>query len=247
MAGVVGYVGVGVAAYVVFLVAGLPAAVVLQHAELPPEAGWDQARGTVWAGGLEGPWWRGTRLDSLEWRFRPWRLALGEAAVQARLAAPGLELTGDVAFGLWSRRLSLSDWHGEGTGTGVARVLALPVGLEGGFRLDLAGLTVPVEEAPSGEGRLDWRDAAVTAGPSVGLGQVTAVLDDGRLGLEARGGEVEVDGHVELVAGPGYSLELLLVPTATAGQATIGLLESMAPSARRDGRHRLRHQGRFLP
>ncbi len=246
MAGGLGYVGVGVVAYLFFLVAGVPAALVLQHTQWPDEVGWDQARGTVWVGGVQGPWWRGVRLESLEWRFRPWRLALGEAAVQARLAAPGLELTGDVAFGLWSRRLSLSDMYGEGTGASVTRVFGLPVGLEGGFRLDVEGLTVPVEDTPSGTGRLDWRDAALTAGPSVGLGRVTAVLDGGRLGLEARGGEVEVDGHVELVAGPGYSLDLLLVPTATAEQATIRLLESMTPAGR-GGRHRLRHDGRLFP
>src|SRR6056297_3529423 len=99
MAGGLGYVGVGVVAYLFFLVAGVPAALVLQHTQWPDEVGWDQARGTVWVGGVQGPWWRGVRLESLEWRFRPWRLALGEAAVQARLAAPGLELTGDVEIG----------------------------------------------------------------------------------------------------------------------------------------------------
>lgn len=246
MAGGLGYAGVGVAAYLVFLAAGLPAALVLQHIELPPEVGWEQAQGTVWGGGLQAPWWRGMRVESLEWRFRPWRLVIGEAAVQARVVAPGVELAGDVAFALWSRRVSLSDMRGEGTAAGIARALGLPVGLEGGFRLDIDALTVPVMDAPAGTGRLDWRDAALIAGSSMGLGRVTAVLDGGRLGVEARGGEVNVDGHVELTAGPGYRLDLLLAPTAAAKESTRQLLESMTPAGR-GGRHRLRHAGQLLP
>lgn len=242
MAGRLGYLLAGVVAYLVFLAAGLPADFVLQRLDPPAGLSWSRAGGTVWAGTLHRVSFRGGGVEEVAWRLRPWRLVLGQVGASVRLEAPGLAVTGSGRVNLFSRDVELSDVHGEAEGGGLARALALPVSLAGTFTLDLERLALPADGAPAGSGGLDWRAAGVVLGAGLSLGNVRAALDGSRVQLTASGGEIDGDGRVELTAGPGYDLDLVLRPSATARPETVSLLKSLAPP-QPDGSQRLRRRG----
>ena len=101
----------GVAAYVVFLVAGVPASFVAARlsAALPGRVTLSDTRGTLWAGSAHaqvvahgGP----VFLDRLEWRLQPSRLAAGRLAFDVRAMARGLDARLQVARGFsgWELR-----------------------------------------------------------------------------------------------------------------------------------------------
>jgi general secretion pathway protein N len=101
----------GIAAYVVFLVAAAPASFVAacMSAALPGRVTLTDTRGTLWAGSAHarviahgGP----VFLDRLEWRLRPSRLAAGRLAFDIRGVARGLDAQLQVARGFsgWELR-----------------------------------------------------------------------------------------------------------------------------------------------
>src|SRR5207253_3198560 len=87
---------IGIAAYLVFLVAMLPASVVLASAQKAEPGKFDvtQASGTIWRGAARlavntpgGP----VPIDRFEWRWLPARLFTGRLALDITASTTGLE------------------------------------------------------------------------------------------------------------------------------------------------------------
>lgn len=222
----------GIAAYALFLVAGIPAAFVAPKVaeSTKGQVALANAEGTVWSG-------RGSlrivhggavvALDRVEWSFAPSRLFLGEVAVDVKAAAKDLSATAQAAR-------SVGEWR--------VRELAAtaPASIAGTFA-PLAAAWQPAGaiaiESPSfafdgrdfkGEARATWRDAGLSLSPVRPLGTFTATVkgegpkaavllttEKGPLRLAGKGtlepnGRLAFDGEARAEPGRDKDLEALL-------------------------------------
>lgn len=170
----------GLAAYSVFLVAGMPARWVAERV-LPPgprSYALQEIEGTIWQGSARAAFGShaGTlAIDQVQWRFLPARLLQGRAAYEVQVTDPGMKASGELGrtFGGWDIR-----------GTAgidaalVTRILpwTAPWRPEGRIRLDLPGMQVAGQDA-RGKAQLEWRDASTALSEVRPLGSYRAELD----------------------------------------------------------------------
>jgi general secretion pathway protein N len=155
----------GVIAYAIFLVAGVPASFIAARVT---ELSGDRvnvfdAEGTVWHGSARarviaagGPLF----IDSVEWRFLPARMAAGRLAFGLRASAPGFEAQAEVGR-------SLSEWEARDAsvrtqGAFVAALSAMAANLRPGGVMTAAVAALRwTDSTVNGSGTFEWRDAAV--------------------------------------------------------------------------------------
>ena len=89
------FIAAGVAAFLLFLVAMVPASQLA--ARLPAGVVLDGASGTIWSGRARALAIQGRALGALRWSCRPWRLVLLEWSCSAGLQPAGGEVTGDFS------------------------------------------------------------------------------------------------------------------------------------------------------
>ena len=176
----------GIAAYLVFLVAMLPASFVAARID-PSMAEASDIRGTAWNGSArvtlrtpQGP----VALDRVAWRWRPLRLAAARLAYDVDASAKGLDARARVERGLASTELRDVEARGD-----AAALAALAPGLgpwqpQGALTVSAPTLSWDGDEL-RGEGRAEWRSAALA------LSQVRP-LGSYRAELKAAGGPARV-------------------------------------------------------
>lgn len=190
------YAALGAVAYLAWLLALLPAALVAHPlARALPELTLHAVSGTVWSGHAASLELAGYGLQSLRWSWRPdalWRgrlelqLSLADARVQARARA-GLRLPGGGYY-VQDLRASLP----AALVGGAARIE--PVQLGGTVVADVAELELQGERVRAAVGQLQWRDARLRAPEAQPLGGYAVRLQAGPKG--------ELEGSVRDLGGP---------------------------------------------
>ena len=147
------YVAAGVAAFLVFLVAMVPAGQIARW--LPPGVVLSGASGTIWSGQARSIAVQGRPLGALNWSCRPWRLMLFEWSCGVGLQPLGGDLAGDFS----------GDFDGDLVGRSIRGTvpislfegIATPSGWTGGLELDLEELVIESRRPQSVAGRLYLR------------------------------------------------------------------------------------------
>jgi general secretion pathway protein N len=202
----------GLVAYLVFLVFTMPAA---------PVVSWlSPAENNVRISGVSGTLWSGQALavetgklglQDLQWHFRPMALFTGalEFALSARLGAErvharaGVSLLGNKRLTQVQGRVSLDDV--------LKRLAVRQVATAGLLQLDLDKVLLNDGSLPLMEGSVSWKPARIVAPVELDLGGAELNMHmegDGTVGdLEASGGQLLVQGKVELNADGQYKLD----------------------------------------
>lgn len=234
-----GYVALGLLAYLVFLAANLPASLVLDQVKPPKGVSWGQVEGTVWRGRLNDlslPDLQGLRLD---WDLNTANLSWGELAADLKLEGEGLKAHGLAGHSLLSGANRLTDLQANARAQLLRDVLALPADLEGVLEMNLTALNWQGEDPPSGEGQLLWRNAQLVFIQPLRLGRVRARLTGSTIQVTGSGGELEAEGEVVLKPGLKHALDIRFKPTASMSSANRGMLNSLG-KRQRDGSYRLK-------
>jgi len=238
-------------AYLVFLVASFPAAVVVAR-WVPPELGIDPAsvHGSVWNGSLEGLSVGGTRLGPIRWGARPFRLLLGEAAYDLDVAGEGLKAAGELRWSLSDGTLAVRDLGLRFEAALLRDLGVLPIGLEGTAEGRLGRVDWRPGELPLVQGELDWRGAALDFPARLDLGEValraTADQDRSEITWEGRPGTVDVGGAMTLNPPLDYRVRLSVKPVGKLDSSAQGML-SMLGRPGPDGAYKLNFSGQITP
>lgn len=233
-----GLVLLGLLSGLVSLVTSAPAGWLLARLDLPPAISGlalHGASGELCAGSGE-LMLRQRRLGRLEWRCGLGSLQSllhGRLGLETRLMiSPAADLTGQLVLGAGDRQ-SLVGLAGR------VRVSELPFALpEASGDLVIEGLELELVAGrpAAGQGRVNWRDAALAG---LDLGELRVELSTYDQTLRARlsgsGGEVAVDGSAELGPDGRYRLELAV--TSLHGALPEGL-DRLAGPLRREGEDR---------
>lgn len=226
------WIAAGSAAFVVCLVAMVPASQLARR--LPAPIVLQGAGGTIWSGHAAGLWVDDTALGSLEWSCRPWRLLMLQWSCRVLLRPPGGEIAADVAADLdgdllaedVSGRLPVAAFAGVATPAGWTGLVELDIErlrLAGQRPVEATGLvTVRALKAPGPNGALLGDFELVAGEGAVGTGTVTGRLRD-------LGGPLHVRGALELRPDGSYLLSGEVAPGPGAGPAIVDTLAFLGP------------------
>jgi general secretion pathway protein N len=242
------YLAIGVAAYVLVLVAGFPASYVrgtLQDALPGLQLG--SVTGTVFSGHSSRAVYQGLDLGEVDWHFRP--LALLLLRLEYHLAFSHPDNSGHVNIGLRPG----GDVHGHALEMRLApdplvnRFSPVAIQSSGSLDLVLDSFAVDGEQLRDVNGQLAWMDAAIESPVVLMLGEIGLTLQskaDTLVAEVTRGGELGLSGEILLQPGNRYALDLVMRPGAAVDSDTRDLLAvAMQPDA--SGGFLLKTSGRY--
>jgi general secretion pathway protein N len=226
------YIAAGVAAFVVFLVAMVPATQLARR--LPAGVALTGVGGTIWSGQARSLSVQGRALGALRWSCRPWRLLLLQWSCHASLMPKGGEVSGDLSgdFGAEivgekiAGRLPISLFEG----------IATPRGWTGDLELDISELRLAGRRPTAASGTLYLRSLRAPGSAGQALGDFELVVGEGTVGgaalngrLRDLGGPLHVRGAIELDADGSYLLTGEAAPGPGAGTAIFDTLSFLGP------------------
>jgi general secretion pathway protein N len=226
------YIAAGVAAFVVFLVAMMPATQLARR--LPTGIALAGVGGTIWSGQARSLTVQGRALGAFRWSCRPWRLLLLQWSCHATLAPPGGEVSGELR----------GDFGDEIVGEEIAGRLpislfegiATPRGWTGELELDISELRLVARRPAAASGTLYLRSLRAPGPGGQALGDFELVVGEGTVGgaalngrLRDLGGPLHVRGAIELAADGSYLLTGDAAPGPGAGPAIFDTLGFLGP------------------
>jgi general secretion pathway protein N len=225
-------VAAGIAAFLVALVAMVPASEVASR--LPPGASLSGVGGTVWSGHARTLAIEGKPLGALDWSCSPWRLLALRWSCDVTLIPVGGEvngrLDGDFGGGLVARGL-----RGQ-VPIALFEGFAGPRGWSGNLELDVDEVQFTDRRPSSARGTLFLRQLRAPGAQGRSLGDFELVVGEGAVGGEALsgrlrdlGGPLRVRGAIELKADGSYLLRGDVSPGPGAGPRDFDALSFLGP------------------
>lgn len=225
-------IAAGIAAFLVFLVAMVPATVLAGR--LPPGIELRGLGGSVWSGSATALAFQGRPLGALRWTCRPWRLLLLEWSCRVSLNAESGEASADLSGG-WDGNLTVRDVTGQ-LPIRTFEGLASPVGWTGTLELDLERLRIEQRQPVEAAGRLYVRSLKAPGPGGQLLGDFELVMGEGAVGtqtltgrLRDLGGPLRVRGAIELQPDGSYLMSGETAPGPGAGPAIFDTLAFLGP------------------
>ena len=193
----------GIAAYGAFLLATLPASILVKPVAQASGYGatLSDATGTVWRGSARvaiATRGIGFAVDEVRWRFRPLRLLAGQVAFAVEARAGTWQAQGEVARSPMSWRLSGFRAGGDASPLGTLHPLAVTWQPAGAVAVEAPDLSWDSERM-TGEATIEWRDAALALSTARPLGSWRVVATgDGpamKLSLATTKGPLRLSGN----------------------------------------------------
>lgn len=225
-------IAAGIAAFLVFMVAMIPARQLAGR--LPPGIELQGVGGTIWSGRASGLAVNGAPLGALHWSCRPWRLFALEWSCRVNLRPPGGDVSADLSGGL----------DGEVLASGIAgqvpisafEGIATPRGWSGNLELDVQRLRIVEQRPAEAVGRLFVRSLKAPGPRGELLGDFELTVGEGTVGTETLsgrlrdlGGPLRVRGAIELRRDGSYLLSGEVAPGPGAGPAIFDTLAFLGP------------------
>ena len=189
----------GIAAYLVFAVATIPARFVTQRVAVPGTLEFSDAQGTLWNGSARASLGATLPIETLRWRFLPVRLVSGRLAFAVDAGGRGIEAHGQVERGLGG--IVARDLRARADAAALAPVMPLAAAWQPQGTLSAVVPAVAWDgRGLRGSAQLEWRDASLAASDVRPLGSY-------RVDARAEGGPAQItlatlDGPLRL-AGTG--------------------------------------------
>lgn len=225
-------VAAGIAAFLVFLVAMVPAGQLTRR--LPSGVAMTGVGGTIWSGRASGLAFNGRTIGGVQWSCRPWRLVLLEWSCHVTLRPQGGEVSADVQ----------GDFGGEVVGRDIAgqvpisafEGLVTPMGWTGVLELDVDEMRIVERRPADAAGTLIVRTLRAPGPGGQMLGDFELTVGEGAVGtgslagrLRDLGGPLRVRGAIELDRDGHYLMSGEAAPGPGAGPAIFDTLAFLGP------------------
>ena len=190
----------GIAAYLVFVVALVPARFVVARLALPPGLALHDVDGTVWSGRAAASWSSGgstLELDTVRWHWRPLALMSARMAYDVEAHGQGIDARARVARGITSS--SVQDLELRANAASLATTIPLASAWQPAGRVDVTSSSLSWNGRELlGRAQAQWSDAALAISPVRPLGTYVLRLDGAggpaRLTLATAQGALRLSG-----------------------------------------------------
>ncbi|MEX2577092.1 MAG: type II secretion system protein N, partial [Halofilum sp. (in: g-proteobacteria)] len=222
----------GLLAYLMALVATVPAARALAYADTDVAA--SGVQGTVWSGAAQRADFGGPLpVSELHWDTRLWPLFTGELAADAQFTVAGARVDGRFARQA-DGALVARDANIRGPANALLQLVQAPaLSVEGEVLGRIQQATVRAGQVRMLTGRFQWDGATLVDPLRIALGTVRGRIrpvEDNmhEIELESSGGDVASEGVVRLFANGRYEIELTMNPTRDAPDHVADTLSMLA-------------------
>ena len=207
---IVGYVLLGLCAYLVFLVLQFPVGALAHYlATYLPGLQVQHIEGSIVQGRALGLNVRGVELESLAWRWQPLSLLGGRFEYRFSIMEPQLKLQGRAGVGL-DQQLRIVDLDGEvSLNKAIAMAVRAQLPVNGKVEVELAELRIGADGLPRAVyGTTRLLDARTTLGRTLNLGDFSTELTTEKQGIVGTvrdiGGPLEMIGTLTLAPNGHY-------------------------------------------
>ncbi len=236
-------------AYLVFLIALVPAAPVLALVQnYVPAFSVQGVSGSLWTGKAATISINHQHtLTSNSWQFNGWRLFLGELSLDLTSQYQQRLLSTELALQL-SGQLTARDIKASISAATLAQLAQLPLAELGGeISLQFERLVWKASQVPRAIGILRWHNASITVAETADLGNVSIVLTEGvaqpvLARISNQGGQIKLDGEANVGEDGEYHAQLTMLPNSDASaniRNSLGMIAKPKPG----GRYQIDHSG----
>jgi general secretion pathway protein N len=233
------FIAAGVAAFVVCLVAMVPAQQLAGRLPAAVELG--GVDGTIWSGTARSLAVDGNALGGLQWSCRPWRLLVLEWSCAVTLRPQGGEVAGDLS-GDFGQQIVGEDIRGR-LPISAFEGIATPRGWTGDLELAVTEIRLDGSRPTAASGTLLLHALRAPGAGGQALGDFELVVGEGTVGsdslngrLRDLGGPLHVRGSIELDPNGRYLLTGDAAPGPGAGPAIFDALSFLGPPDRQGRR-----------
>ncbi len=223
----------GIIAFLVFLVALVPATVLTRW--LPPDVAVSGLDGTVWSGRAASLSLRGRALGTAGWSCRPWPLLLLEWSCRVELQPPGGTVSALLSGDFNGEEIEARDLSGQLPITNFEGI-ATPKGWTGLLDLNVTRARIAGGLPQDAEGKIVVRGLKAPGADGALLGDFELTIGEGAVGTETLtgrltdlGGPLRVRGTIELKRDRSYFASGEVSPGPGAGPAIFDTLGFLGP------------------
>lgn len=216
------YILTAVISYFVLLIATIPAKPVTDLVNKNTPVTIQGVSGTLWNGkAYVITAQNNIKIDKTEWSFKLWKLLLGKVAVDVNAQFLDNDVNAELGTSFLGRYF-INDLSAKIAAQEVAQLANIPLAqLSGIISLDIESAQWKQGELPLAEGEIKWTDAMVTVTDTASLGNILIQLGESEQQLlsaiiENQGGDIKISGTAGLVPEADYTVDLKLLPTASA-------------------------------
>jgi hypothetical protein len=208
--------------YLLFLIATIPVGTIIKTINTNTPVDIHGASGTIWNGqAISISINQMIQLDNTEWSFTAWKLLIGQAAYQINSHYDKKTIESEVGSSFLGQYF-INDFTAKMTAGKLAKLADIPlVQLSGDITFNIDHAYWKKDTLPLAIGTITWDTAAITVADTVALGKVTIALSESdeqllNAKINNKGGDILVDGKVELIPEEKYSADIKLSPTSSA-------------------------------
>ncbi len=227
------YIFTAVASYLILLIATIPASLITKTVN---------NSGIVTIQGISGSLWNGKaytilinnnfELKNTRWSFSLWRILTGKIAIDIN----GQYLENDISAEIGTSflgRYFIKNLQAKIPAQKVMQLVNIPlVQISGLINFNIDHAQWKQGELPLATGVINWNNAQVTVADTVPLGNVSITLRESEQQLlnaeiKNQGGDIKINGMAELVPEADYTINIKLLPTASASdniKQSLGLI-----------------------
>ena len=227
------YIFTAVASYLILLIATIPASLITKTVN---------NSGIVAIQGISGSLWNGKaytilidnnfELKNTKWSFSLWRILTGKIAIDIN----GQYLENDISAEIGTSflgRYFVKNLQAKIPAQKVMQLVNIPlVQISGLINFNIDHAQWKQGELPLATGVINWNNAQVTVADTVPLGNVSITLRESEQQLlnaeiKNQGGDIKINGMAELVPEADYTINIKLLPTASASdniKQSLGLI-----------------------
>jgi general secretion pathway protein N len=223
----------GIIAFLVFLVALVPATVLTRW--LPADVAVSGLDGTVWSGRASSLSLRGHALGAASWSCRPWPLLKLEWSCRVELQPPGGAVSASLSGDFKGKEIEARDLSGQLPITNFEGI-ATPRGWTGLLHLDVTRARIAGGLPQDAEGKIVVRGLRAPGPSGELLGDFELTIGEGAVGTETLtgrltdlGGPLRVRGTIELKRDRSYFASGEVSPGPGAGPAIFDTLGFLGP------------------
>ncbi len=247
-----GYIGLGIGSFVLFLVYQFPAAYGWQWvpANMKRNIYIQNIEGSIWSGKASNLDIAGESIDTLHWQLNLLPLLTGTLSldIQGKSAAGSLQARVDLGS---ATQIDASDitgkLHAEAFNGIIVKSLPIPIMLRGEIRPEIESLHYVKGKELNIDGTIHWQQASLEGVQSLPLGEVKITSASKNTGstirLENSKGVLDIDGNLQLNGDGSYNLQFGLLNSSN--RPDIDTILRMVGKADATGRYVIRKNGKL--
>jgi len=210
------YGGLGVLAYLIFLVTSFPIEHALKLVRGQMQGVYAQTlTGTVWRGRAAKIQVQDQAFERVSWDVKLLSVALGQLEIDVAFSGNGRKGQGTLALGS-DGSLSLINFTGSIPISEIDHYFNLPVDIGGLADVKLDKVSLMGESITYAEGQVRWKSGKVTSPLAIKLGDFLVTLSTDEAGIKGvlkdEGGPVDINGIAQLSADNSYTFSGKIAP-----------------------------------